>query len=150
MPPLASSEHDEVNIALLAQWIGSAALINRQTYEEWRLAQSLPATSEGDPTSDADFDGSTNEAEFIAGTAPLDGASFFETAASGAPGPTVTITLEVPANRSAQVETSTDLQMWILWDVPGNQGLATPGGTLMLSGPRIGPAQFFRARVKGN
>jgi uncharacterized repeat protein (TIGR03806 family) len=151
MPPLGSNELDQANITLVTQWIESTALINRQTYADWRLAQFGSDTSaEGEPGYDADFDGSDNAGEFTAGTAPLDGASFPQPLVSEAPGGSVTVAVDVPANRTAQIETTTDLTTWSLWDIPGNGGLATSGGPLTLTGPKLGPRQFFRWRLREN
>jgi hypothetical protein len=136
-------------VDLLTQWIGSTALTSRQSYAQWRSAQSLPATSQGDPDSDADADGANNYGEFLAGTAPLDGASLVRPLISTQES-NVTITLQLPANRSAQIETSTNLQSWTLWNIPGNQGLATSGGTVNFTAPRSGLTQFFRVRMKEN
>jgi hypothetical protein len=149
MPPIGSSELDQTNIALVTNWI-TGSLPSRQTYADWRLAQFGSASSpEGEPAFDADFDGTNNHGEFLAGTFPLNGASFLipQPATSG---PNVSITLDVPPNRSVQVWTSTNLQTWTLWDAPGNHGLATPGGPLTITGPRIGPSQFFRGVLKEN
>ena len=149
MPPLATSESDQSNVDLLTQWIGSSALAGRQTYAQWRTAQSLPATSQGDPAADADADGTNNYGEFLAGTAPLDGASFVRPQISTTESQ-VSISLPLPANRSAQIETSTNLQSWSLWNIPGNHGLATPDGTVNLTAPRSGQTQFFRVRMREN
>jgi uncharacterized repeat protein (TIGR03806 family) len=150
MPPLATSEFDQPGIALLTEWIHSTALQNRPTYNTWRLAQFGSTTSpEGELGSDPDGDGSSNAAEFAAGTGPLDGANFLRSIPATV-GSNISITLNVPASRSVQVEVSTDLQTWTLWNVPGNQGLATPGGTVTLTGPAIAPRQFFRARLREN
>jgi glucose/arabinose dehydrogenase len=148
MPQIGSNELDPTGIALLTQWIGSAELAGWQTYDQWRLAQFGSATSpEGDPTADADFDGEINAEEFLALTAPFDGSSFLRLV-PGLVGGQVTVTLNLPANRIAQIETSLDLLTWTLWDVPGNQGLATSGGPLTLTGPLLGPKQFFRGKVR--
>jgi uncharacterized repeat protein (TIGR03806 family) len=150
MPPLATSEFDQPGIALLTEWIHSTALQNRPNYNAWRLAQFGSTTSpEGELGSDPDGDGSSNAAEFAAGTGPLDGANFLRSIPATV-GSNISITLNVPPNRSVQVEVSTDLQTWTLWNVPGNQGLATPGGTVTLTGPAIAPRQFFRARLREN
>jgi hypothetical protein len=150
MPPLATSEFDQPGIALLTEWIHSTALQNRPNYNAWRLAQFGSTTSpEGELGSDPDGDGSSNAAEFAAGTGPLDGANFLRSIPATV-GSNISITLNVPPNRSVQVEVSTDLQTWTLWNVPGNQGLATPGGTVTLTGPAIASCQFFRARVREN
>jgi len=149
MPPLGSSELDQTNIALVTDWI-SNTLPSRQTYADWRLAQFGSANSpEGEPAYDADSDGANNTAEFLSGTNPLYGGSYLALQASRAGG-YATVTFNVPANRSATVETSFDLATWSLWDAPGNAGLLTTGGTITLTGPSLGSKQFFRLRVKEN
>jgi uncharacterized repeat protein (TIGR03806 family) len=149
MPPLATSENDQPNIDLLTQWINSTALATRQTYTQWRTAQSLPTTRQGDPDADADGDGWDNYSEFLAGTSPLDGTSLFKPLISTT-GSHVSLSVPLPANRSAQIETSTDLHTWSLWNIPGNQGLPTPGGPIHFTAPRSGATQFFRVRLKEN
>lgn len=142
MPPLGSNELDPGAIALLTEWIN--ALPAQQTYAQWRIANFGNDTSpEGEPDFDADFDGQDNEREFIGGTLPLNAASALLPQVT-TPGGNVWLELNLPANRSFQVETSTDMQAWSLWDVPGNSGLAHPGGTATITGPRIGDRQFFR------
>jgi mono/diheme cytochrome c family protein len=145
MPPIATSEIDPEGSALLAEWI-SSALPARQTYDQWRLlwfgSSDLP---EGDPDSDPDGDGHTNADEFMAGTNPTD------TFAPALPAlsmtdDTITLGFDVPANRAFQIEVSSDLVEWSLWDVPGNDGLLRADSSLSLSGPIAGPQQFFRLR----
>ena len=46
----------------------------------------------------------------------------------GVNGTNVTFGFNLPANRSEFVETSTDLQTWTLWDVPGNDGMSLMPG----------------------
>ncbi|MEQ1859282.1 MAG: LamG-like jellyroll fold domain-containing protein [Chthoniobacteraceae bacterium] len=149
MPPLATSELDQTGIALLSDWIANA-LPTQQTYAQWRLAQfGSSSSSEGAPTFDADGDGRTNEAEFLALTNPLSGASFLTPLVSTSLN-TATFSFDVPANRSGIVETSLDLATWWQWDVPGNDGLPLPGGSVNISGPMLGTKQFFRLRLQGN
>lgn len=149
MPPLGSNELDQTNIALLTDWIANT-LPARQTYDQWRLAQFGSSTSpEGDAVFDADNDGGGNHAEFLAGTAPLNGGSFLRPQVELL-GNTVTVAFEVPANRSVQILTSTDLMNWSLWDTPGNHGLPLPGGLLYISGPALGPRQFFQLQLRDN
>jgi hypothetical protein len=149
MPPLGSNEPDQTNIALLTQWI-TGALPNRQSYADWRLATFNSASSpQGDPAANPDGDGSNNAAEFLAGTLPLNGSSFL-TPHVGLPGDSAAVTFNLPANRSATVETSQDLTTWSLWDAVGNAGLPLPGGPFTVTGPRQGPRQFFRIRVTEN
>ena len=147
MPPLGSNELDSTNIALLTDWITNS-LPTRQTYADWRLAQFASSTSPaGDPTADPDGDGFANAAEFLALTNPSSGASFTMPTTSAAAG-NVTLSFTVPANRSALIETSSNLAAWSLWDVPGNSGNAQPGGAMSLSGPMQLPLQFFRLRLQ--
>ena len=149
MPPLGSNEPDQVNIDLLKSWITSS-LPSRQTYAQWRLAKFSSETSfEGGPAYDADFDGTVNFAEFLAATNPTDPGSAFvpRLATSGAE---ITVSFTLPPNRSAKVETSSDLSRWSLWDIAGNGGLPTQGGEISVTGPALGPQQFFRVRVNEN
>ena len=149
MPPLASTEIDQTDLALLAAWINQS-LPSRQTYDQWRLAPYCTATSAaGDPTADPDGDGHTNQEEFLAGTDPLKGGSFFAPAVASAGG-SVTLGVTVPANVSFQVETSSDMAAWSLWDVSGNGGLPSNGSLVTLSGARTASRQFFRVRLNGN
>jgi mono/diheme cytochrome c family protein len=149
MPPLGSNVVDPAGVALLTDWIQNE-LPDRQTYAQWRAAEFLSGTSpQGAPTADPDGDGSNNQAEFLAGTDPMSGASMPRS--SVAPdGPQVSFTLDLPANRSAVIEHSEDLQQWQPWNIPGNQGLPWPGGPRTFTGPKPGDAAFFRAQVTEN
>jgi uncharacterized repeat protein (TIGR03806 family) len=149
MPPLASSELDQANIALVTDWIVNA-LPGRQTYAAWRLEKFGSSVSpEGEPTADPDGDGLNNNGEFLAQTSPLNGGSFLSTQlATG--GGMVTMSFNVPANRSALIETTTDFATWALWDVPGNNGLPQAGGATNVTGPMLGANQFFRLRLQEN
>jgi len=149
MPPIASNETDPTDIALVTNWI-TQELPNRQNYAQWRLAQFGSSTSpDGDPTSDPDSDGSTNAAEFLALTDPHQAGSFMMPYLSTGTG-ALTFNFNVPANRSAFVETSVDLVNWSLWDAPGNNGIPRLGGAVSISGPLLGPQQFFRLKLQEN
>jgi uncharacterized repeat protein (TIGR03806 family) len=149
MPPLGSNVVDPAGVDLLTEWIQNE-LPDRQTYAQWRTAEFLSGTSpQGAADQDPDGDGSNNQAEFLAGTDPLSGASFPESSIS-VNGPQASFTFEVPRNRSVTIEHSQNLQQWQPWDIPGNQGLPVQGGTQTLTGPKPGPAAFFRARVREN
>ncbi len=143
MPPLATSQLDQAAIALLTDWIANSLPL-REGYNAWRLAEFGSASSpEGAPEADADGDGLTNHGEFLAGTQPLDPASFLRTQLAG-DGSSIQVEFYLPANRTFRVETSTDLGTWTLWDVPGNDGLPRAAGLLTLTGPLDVPARFFR------
>jgi uncharacterized repeat protein (TIGR03806 family) len=149
MPPLGSSELDQRGIALLTEWI-SQALPAQQTYAQWRVVQFGSATSAvGEPDADADDDGQMNRGEFLAGTDPLHGGSSFIPRVALL-GPNVTLQFTSPGNRSIQIETSSDLTGWSLWDVPGNHGMPLFGGPTSITGPCIGDRQFFRLLLKEN
>ena len=144
MPPIATNELDQTNIALVTDWI--SALLNRQTYDQWRAAQ---AVDPGVATDNPDSDGANNQFEFLAGTDPFSGFSFF--APQIAPlGQNISVSFNIPANRSFQIETSPDMFNWSLWDVAGNNGIAQPGGPTVITGPQLGPKQFFRLNIWEN
>jgi uncharacterized repeat protein (TIGR03806 family) len=149
MPPLGSTELDQTNIALVQEWI-TQSLPERQTYDEWRFAEfGSSSSSEGTASSDPDGDGQTNEQEFVANTDPLNPASFL-TSTLSVDGTTITLTFNVPEGRSAWIETSSDLNAWTLWDIPGNNGLPLASGPVSFSGAASGAKQFFRLRLQGN
>jgi hypothetical protein len=112
MPPIGSSETDPAAIQLVTDWINQS-LPSRQSFAQWQSANSVPATG------DTDNDGCDNRMEFLTHTDPNSNADSFK------PGP-LTVNSQVqfqfvqPANRTALVETSTDLQTWTHWDVIGN------------------------------
>jgi hypothetical protein len=149
MPPLGTSELDFTNIALLTEWI-EQSLPARATYPQWRMGKFQSAVSpEGEPAEDPDGDGKTNRDEYLAGTEPLSGSSFFQ-ASHDLTDSHWSLTVPVPANRSMQVETSGNLSDWSLWDVPGNHGLPQPGGSVTLQGPVTAGPNFFRVRLQEN
>jgi glucose/arabinose dehydrogenase len=147
MPPLATVEPDEVNIALMTEWI-SQALPDRKSYAAWRLEVFGSATSpEGEPAEDADGDGQPNHAEFLAGSGALDPGDVL-VPGMFVSGGSVLLDAVIPANRVVQVERSTNLWEWSLWDVPGNDGLPHPGGHATFTAPMTGGAEFFRYRLR--
>lgn len=149
MPPVGSNELDQASIALLTNWI-QQSLPARQTYAQWSQIHlgSVPPALSG-PAEDADADGKSNQAEFLAGTDPVDGGSFPAPAAALANGQ-FQLQIGSPADRSVQVETSANLVDWALWNVPGNHGLPQPGGTFMLQGPAAPGASFYRVKFREN
>ena len=149
MPPIGSNVIDATNVALLTEWI-EGELDELATYEEWRAANFEPDEDPaGAPGMDPDSDGRTNEDEFLAGTAPLDGTSALRPSLTRE-GEVVTLNFALPANRSFRIDVSDDLEQWTPWDIPGNQGLPVGGGTLEISQPVADALKFFRLEVSGN
>jgi hypothetical protein len=154
MPPIGSNELDHDAIDLLTEWIDDE-LPDRRTYDQWCAEHfppppppgvSVPGTAPGD---DPDADGASNLAEFLALTDPLSGSSFLRPQVDVGRD-RVTVSCEIPANRSASIECCEHLGTWQPWDVPGNHGLPNAGGLLQISGPRTGTRQFFRVRLSEN
>jgi len=149
MPPIATNVIDQSNVALIVQWI-NGELPTRQTYDQWRLEKFGSATSpEGNPTGDADHDGASNEAEYLAGTHPGNGASTLRPRIDTTSN-SVKLSFTLPVNRSFQILASTDLQQWSPWDVPGNQGLPVKGGLIEFTRPLTEQRQFYRLEIKEN
>ncbi len=145
MPPLATSEVDADGVQLLIDWI-RLELPARQSYPQWRLARFASSSSpEGEGTFDADLDGRTNMAEFLAGTDPLrPDATPVPAVAAGAG--QVTVSVSSLPGRGVRIQTSGNLLSWTNWTAPGNDGLsAPPGNLLQLTAPTSEPAAFFRA-----
>ncbi|MES2438257.1 MAG: PQQ-dependent sugar dehydrogenase [Verrucomicrobiota bacterium] len=149
MPALGSNELDQKNIELLSEWIAQS-LPARQTYPQWRQQEFGSLTSpESAPSSDADGDGRTNQEEFLAGTDPLAGSSFFKST-PGWNGNQFRLEFDAPGNRSVRAEISSNLVDWSFWDVPGNHGLPRPGGSVTLQGPATDSHHFFRLKLNDN
>ncbi len=122
----------------------------RQDYTTWRQ-QKFGSTSspKASRSKNPDSDAMANEGEYLTGTEPLDGGSAFtHTLTQSGSGATISFTL--PALRSFQIESSTDLSTWAPWDVPGNGGLPVPGGPITITGGAENSRQFFRVRVWEN
>jgi uncharacterized repeat protein (TIGR03806 family) len=145
MPPLASSVVDQAGVQLLIDWI-DGELPARQSYAQWRAVRFGSSTSpEGEASFDADLDGRTNLAEFIAGTNPVlaDTAPAVGIASAH---DTAVVSTTALAGRSVRIQTSPDLFTWTNWAAPGNDGISTPPGSLLLhSAPISEPGAYFRA-----
>jgi len=148
MPPLASTELDQTDIALMENWINNT-LPTEQTYSQWHQTMfGAPAPSPSDQNSDFDGSGQTNYLKYLTGINPLNG-SVFSPSVSYSNG-NATVSFNVPANRSVFVSTSTDLVNWTLWDAPGNGGVPQPGGLNIMTGVAQGPQAFFKVSIQGN
>jgi len=91
----------------------------------------------------------TNEAEFLAGTNPLSGSSILRPQLETTGG-NVKISFTLPINRSFQILTSTNLQTWTPWDIPGNQGTAVSSSLIELTAPLTESHQFYKLEIKEN
>ena len=123
MPPIASSELDPEAIQLLQDWI-TQSLPSRQYFSQWQTQYfGSPKNPDGASAADPDRDGQTNLHEFLGYTVPTLASSVFPSpqGSTANAGSEVRFQFVQPANRAALVETSTDLQNWTLWDVPGNR-----------------------------
>ena len=148
MPPLASTELDQTDIALVENWIDNT-LPGEQTYSQWHQTMfGAPAPSPSDQNADSDGSGQTNYLKYLAGINPLNG-SVFSPGISYVNG-SATVSFNVPANRSVFVSTSTDLINWTPWNVPGNGGVPQLGGLSIMTGVMQGPQTFFKVSIQGN
>ncbi|MFN0077035.1 MAG: PQQ-dependent sugar dehydrogenase [Prosthecobacter sp.] len=144
MPPLGSNELDQGGITLMTNWINQ--LTSRQSYAQWRTAH-FGNDLNGAPAVDADGDGRSNEHEFLAGSLPLSNGGPAQPQISVQNG-SASLGVSLPANRRFQIETSTNLIDWQLWDVPGNNGLPQPAGTTVFTTPASSGQRFFRVRIE--
>lgn len=138
MPPIGSSELDQESITLLTDWINSLGA-SPQTYEEWRIEQfgdaSLPI---GEADANPDGDASTNFEEFLAGTDPLSGGSFFRPQLSISGG-SLTVEFTTTEARNFQIESSVDMETWMPW----NSGVSQAGALTSVMDVIPGDAQRF-------
>ena len=137
MPPIGSTELDAGGIALLTSWITQFA--TRQTYASWRQTR-FGNDPNGAPHLDHDGDGLTNEHEYLFGD------TF--TISNATSGPNAIFNFTLPPNRLFQIETSSDLQTWQLWNAPGNNGLPTTSTTTTFQAPLSDLTRFFRVVVR--
>ena len=147
MPPLGTNERDLAAETLLTNWINTA-LPSRKTFAQWQTTHfgstSLPAAQ---PTANPDGDGQRNDLEFLLGESPLLNNPPYLPLPSAA-GATFSLTFEHPANRSVLIETTTDLQSWSLWNVPGNAPIfPATTQTRVLTAPLDVPNRYFRLRL---
>jgi uncharacterized repeat protein (TIGR03806 family) len=123
MPPLASSVIDSNNVALVAAWINSAALVNYQTFAQWQVthfgATNAPLAA---PHLDADGDGLDNYHEWLVGTVPTNSLSDWRVTIERS-GDATLIQFPHVANRAFEVQYGVGddaLSLWQPLNVPGN------------------------------
>lgn len=133
---------------LLTDWITS--LPARQTFSQWQTQHFGPTPGpEALPDADADCDGQTNQQEYMAATLPADPASLWSWKVSPAEGGMHEFEFTQPANRSMQIEASSDFQTWSLWDAAGNTpSYPSTTQSRTLPGPSSSPRLFFRPFFK--
>ncbi|BCX46153.1 soluble aldose sugar dehydrogenase YliI precursor [Haloferula helveola] len=139
MPPLATSEHDEVGIDLLTQWIQSE-LPSHVLYDDWAI--NFPGI--GGRNDDGDGDGRSNYDEFVLGTNPLSASDApVVQAADGS------LSFNRKAFRIYDIRTSTNLVDWESWNVPENTSIYETSDRLETIALPIGsdPARFFQLNV---
>jgi glucose/arabinose dehydrogenase len=127
MPPLGTTELDPANIQLVAEWI-NGDLATRQSYAQWQIDR-FGSTNHPNAAANADpdLDGRSNREEFLTYTDPEDPASYWTgwlDAAHGAPA-----LIHDLAHRAVTIEVSTNLNEWVFWNVPENNGLPIAEGS---------------------
>jgi glucose/arabinose dehydrogenase len=148
MPPLATYRRDLAAEALLTAWINEDPNAS-PTYAEWQTVHFASTTHpDAEPGDDPDGDGQENRMEFIQRTHPR---------LPQVPSrPTVIVSgesLEVrflhPSGRPGLMETSTDLETWAVWNVPGNL-LTVPAENRLrtFTVPRDETRRFFRFKLE--
>lgn len=130
MPPIASSELDQTNIALLSDWI-TQSLPTRKSSSALQLARSI-----------------NTAAVTGVSASPLVTSSFIP-ASPGGGACQFKLGYDARPECSIQVETSINLRDWELWDTKGNNGMPQ-AGPITLVGPTSAPQRFFRLKVSDN
>ena len=119
------------------------------SYDEWRLAEFLSATSpEGEPGEDPDGDGKDNEFEWLTKTDPQDASDGWSLGFASNPAGREVFYSGL-ADRSVRILQSRDLANWSPWDHPDNDGLSRISGATqsLMVAPGVGK-QYFRAEIK--
>lgn len=145
MPPLASSELDRTNIALVTQWIQSFDT-NRMAFGDWQVFNfSSTNATNAQAGTDPDGDGRNNFLEYLYGTSPLLAETNYQNPGlTLSPSGMATISYLLSPNAVAQVQAGTNLFNWSLWNVPGNDGLPASGSLQSIQGQTTNSTMFFR------
>ena len=147
MPPIATNERDLTWLQVLSVWIESD-LPSYQTFAAWQQSKFGSTVSpNAQPTANPDGDFNDNRTEFLVGTDPNSALQAW-TYSAAVSGGNVTLTFPRVSNRRFQVEVSSDLQTWSLWDVPANvPSYSATGFVDTMTGPAGVAPQFFRFEI---
>lgn len=149
MPPIGSTVLDQQAIQLLRDWI-TQDLPSYESYAAWasRIFPN-PSAPESSPQADADEDGVTNYAEYLAGTDPRSKESKLNVATTGQNGQ-MSMKFTQPAHRAVVIEStaSADPQIWQFLQAPGNAITfpAQPSAKTILD-LASDPQRFYRLRI---
>ncbi|HTI68538.1 MAG TPA: PQQ-dependent sugar dehydrogenase [Candidatus Limnocylindria bacterium] len=151
MPPLASSEIDQNDRALLAEWVTNA-LPAEESFAAWQTRY-FASTNTPNALADADpdGDGAPNYVEYLTHTDPTKGTDVWVPALE-VNGSVVTVDFLRVASRGFQIESTSDLSnpgSWTLIDSADNRlwfpATDQPGSLSFAAG--ASGAQFYRFRI---
>ncbi len=147
MPPLATHQRDLAAEALITAWIDSE-LPSRQSFAQWQTTHFGSTTHpDAQPSQNPDHDTRKNDLEFLLGSDPLANDPPYQTLPAVS-GTLFSLTFTHPPNRSVLIETTTDLQTWTPWDIPGNTPVfPSSSQQRVITGPLAPSSRFFRLRL---
>jgi uncharacterized repeat protein (TIGR03806 family) len=153
MPPIGSTVVDTQGMAVVAAWI-TGSLTNYQAFAAWQLLHFGSTTAAlAQAEADADGDGTDNQTEYLLGLIPTNQASAWMMSglnpADGPPG----VIFERIADRSFDVQTSTNLldpAAWRRLDTPANRPFyGSSNEIVVVEDPATNEASYYRIRVQG-
>jgi hypothetical protein len=120
--------------------------------DDWETANNLDPDDDADAALDADGDGQSNIAEFLAGTNPQSSASRLAIAAMTRGAGGVTLTWSSVPGKSYRIQACGDLASWQTYEsspgvtlvIPASAGSQT---TQEITTPALDPKRFFRVAV---
>lgn len=153
MPPIGSTVVDTQGLAIVAAWI-TGSLTNYQAFADWQIRHFGSTTAElAQAGADPDLDGTDNQTEYLLGLLPTNPASAWVMGglhpADGPPG----VVFERIADRSFEVQTSTNLldpAAWRSLDTPANRPFyGSSNEVVVVEDPGTNGASYYRIRVQG-